>query len=456
MNSIIKLDGLSMENFKNIIKSDISFSDKGVCNNIIGIYGQNGSGKTAVVEAINILKNLMIGMSLQKDLNFYINALSDKMILSYTFKLNQNNNNYVLKYTVKFNKNHDFDNNNLLIEVVNIVKEQLEIFDSKKELIGSIIYDDKKKDKLTLFDKKLLNNEILSKEITNSVVLVAKQLSTSIIFQSILLKNIINSELLKNVLTLLNTYAKTNLFVIGMRETSLISTVDNLVLNIRSSSGKGIFGKVLLNLFKETNLSKDLMDFISPELERINEVINKLVPNIKIDYVKLGDELDNNGILKSKIQLVSVINNKTIPLKYESEGIKKLIALCSVLISVYNDESVCLVVDELDSGVFEYLLGEIVKIIHEGAKGQLIFTSHNLRLLEVLPKQCIIFSTTNPRKRFVKMTNVKPNNNLRDFYYRTILLGGQKEQLYNETDEYEIERALRRGNNNEKVNTFNC
>ena len=111
---------------------------------------------------------------------------------------------------------------------------------------------------------------------------------------------------------------------------------------------------------------------------------------------------------------------------------------------MYNNEAVCLVIDELDSGIFEYLLGELVKILHNGAKGQLIFTSHNLRLLEVLPKQCIIFSTTNPRKCFIKMANVKPNHKLRDFYYRTILLGGQKEEVYDETEEFEIERAFRR------------
>ena len=48
------------------------------------------------------------------------------------------------------------------------------------------------------------------------------------------------------------------------------------------------------------------------------------------------------------------------------------------------------------------------------------------------------------------MANVKPNHNLRDFYYRTILLGGQKEELYDETDEYEIERALKKCRNKDR------
>ena len=39
---------------------------------------------------------------------------------------------------------------------------------------------------------------------------------------------------------------------------------------------------------------------------------------------------------------------------------------------------------------------------------------------------------------------VKQNNNLRDMYLRSILLGGQKEELYEETDTNQIARAFRR------------
>ena len=38
---------------------------------------------------------------------------------------------------------------------------------------------------------------------------------------------------------------------------------------------------------------------------------------------------------------------------------------------------------------------------------------------------------------------MKKNNNLRSLYIRSINLGGQKEELYNETDSDEIRRAFR-------------
>lgn len=88
-----------------------------------------------------------------------------------------------------------------------------------------------------------------------------------------------------------------------------------------------------------------------------------------------------------------------------------------LLIVVYNNSSITVAIDELDSGIFEYLLGELLRIISEKGKGQLIFTSHNLRPLETLDKGFIAFTTTNPENHYIKMTNVKENHNLRDFYY---------------------------------------
>lgn len=97
------------------------------------------------------------------------------------------------------------------------------------------------------------------------------------------------------------------------------------------------------------------------------------------------------------------------------------------MIVVYNDSSITVAIDELDAGTFEYLLGELLRIISEKGKGQLIFTSHNLRPLETLDRGFIAFTTTNPENRYIRLNHVKTNHNLRDFYYRDIVLGEQNE-----------------------------
>ena len=111
---------------------------------------------------------------------------------------------------------------------------------------------------------------------------------------------------------------------------------------------------------------------------------------------------------------------------------------------MFNYNSMTVLIDELDSGIFEYLLGEILEILEQRGKGQLIFTSHNLRPLEVLDKNNLIFTTTNPNNRYIKLKNVKTNNNLRDMYYRDLILGGQEETIYDKTNSARIARAFRK------------
>src|SRR5699024_9192787 len=157
----------------------------------------------------------------------------------------------------------------------------------------------------------------------------------------------------------------------------------------------------------------------------------------------LGPVVEKDGSLGRMIQLMSLKNNKAIPFQYESEGIKKIVSILQLLIVVYNNPSITVAIDELDSGIFKYLLGELLSIISEKGKGQLIFTSNNLRQIETIDKGFIAFTTTNPKNRYIRLTNVKGNNNLRDFYYRDIVLGEQNEEVYKPTNNFEIALAFR-------------
>ena len=44
----------------------------------------------------------------------------------------------------------------------------------------------------------------------------------------------------------------------------------------------------------------------------------------------------------------------------------------------------------------------------------------------------------------IHMKNVRESNNLRNMYIRSITLGGQSEQIYEETDSLKIARAFRK------------
>ena len=152
-----------------------------------------------------------------------------------------------------------------------------------------------------------------------------------------------------------------------------------------------------------------------------------------------------NGEEGYKIELMSSREGMpSYPIRMESEGIIKIISILNALIQAFSDSSICLAIDELDAGIFEYILGELLQIFDESAKGQLIFTSHNLRALEMLEKESIMFSTTNSSNQYIHMKNIKQSNNLRDVYLRSITLGGQKEEIYKETSSLKIARAFRK------------
>ena len=173
-------------------------------------------------------------------------------------------------------------------------------------------------------------------------------------------------------------------------------------------------------------------------------VLVTIIPGMTIGIKNYGPQLTDDGTEALKIELTSIRGDKVIPIRMESDGIIKIISILNALIHAFSNYSVCLAIDELDAGIFEYMLGELLDVFAESGKGQLIFTSHNLRALEMLNKENIMFSTANPDNRYIHMKNIKKTNNLRDLYLRSITLGGQNEVIYEETDSLSIAKAFRK------------
>lgn len=176
----------------------------------------------------------------------------------------------------------------------------------------------------------------------------------------------------------------------------------------------------------DSNSYAEIVDSIS----RLSMVLSRIVPNLTLT-VKECRTITEDNVDKKEIEILANRNDVTIPLPYESDGIRRLVSLISPLIGVYNDPSIILVVDEIDTGLYEFLIGEILQSMvtlnenQQPGKGQLIFTAHNLRPLEVLPYRSIVFTTNDPNNRF-KTISLRGNSNLRDIYekdYRKTVLG---------------------------------
>jgi hypothetical protein len=180
--------------------------------------------------------------------------------------------------------------------------------------------------------------------------------------------------------------------------------------------------------------------------------LGSLVPGVQVGIENIFPVtlVDAGGmpVPGQQFQMVSIRDNVKIPLQYESGGIRKIVACLGALIAAYNNESVLAVVDEFDSGVFEYLLGEIVSVFSDSGMGQFLFTSHNLRPLEVLGNHGIYLTTTDPSDRYAEYPYTKDTVNFRSKYLRDIKLdselttNGNKREFYSSTNEDDIRHAF--------------
>lgn len=197
-----------------------------------------------------------------------------------------------------------------------------------------------------------------------------------------------------------------------------------------------------LRLYEPAELTDLQYEGVCSSIAGISQVMASLVPGFSLEVKDLGKRISDSGEEVRRVEFISNRDGVRIPLRCESEGVRKLISLTSALVQVHTRQDAFVAIDELDAGIFEYLLGELLSVIGDFGRGQLLFTAHNLRALETLKAKSIVLSTANPKKRFIKFKGHRTTNNLRDQYLRAINLGGQDEPVYVPTNKYDIDEAL--------------
>lgn len=406
-----KLKRIIISNIRNIKFGEVNFHNEGKVNSVVGIYGQNASGKSSVIKAIDFIRSVI---DYRYDVNYEdklihldeksayidIEVDYDNDIIGYKvfLKINDNGKLYFEKEQIIYNGECVFDVNHEL-EEVNIssilnTNSEMELsiiteiaFETKKSCLGSKYAYEK------LNDSKLVNN-------------------------------------IKVIKAIYNLSSKIN--IIKDHENSSNNIDDNLVIFDLNEDG---IDDLTIDLDNKGLVKKSKFEYFKRQYQKLNQIVSTIVPSLElvIDIEDRSEEYYRLGYYTKRIGVDSLI-----PLSEESYGIKKIISLAFSLIQVMNKKEFILIVDELDAGIFEYLLGQLIEIVDEYAQGQLIFTSHNLRAVEVLGEESVIFTTSNNENSFIKIQKHEKLNNMRDTYYRSILLGGQKENMYNETIDNEI------------------
>lgn len=448
----LNIKSVELKNIKNVEKGKVDFfkgEQRLPEENIIAMYGQNGTGKTAFVNALDFLKFIMTDELSFKDNpekknGFYdcLTVSEDKSEISATFIYNYNKQVFTINYQINLERDD-------IAKRYVINKEKLEYSSATNN--GYIQYNSRFKYGSSLLEDEMqtLNNDfIVSSKI-------CKQQSSSYLFNSELIKEIgrkSKDKYLGKFLESLQEFARMNMFIITNKQYGMINLQWSLPFMFRfhKLTKKDNFiveqitsGNQSFNLNKPQKITSDFYEILSSSIDNINDVMNRIIPDTKIAIEKAMTVLDD-GSNGYDVELVTVRNNKRIPMRNESTGILKIISIIQTLIAYCSFDNIFVAIDEMDAGIFEYLFGRLLGVLKTLGKGQLFFSSHNLRPLEVLDYKNIYFSTANPQKRYTKLTNVKTNNNLRIFYLRALDLGGQKEELYTEDDISGLKIVLKR------------
>lgn len=459
--SVARLLSVEIHNVKNVYSGKIDMAKNTMSDwfsqesDILGIYGQNGSGKTAVIQVLSLFKALMCGQPFWSDFRNWMSANKDKCSCSIKVAIKKDNvKKYIATYSWVISRNGFRENSPGLISEKLMVSKYNEsgswtkttpffncTFSNESEQIFTPKY---RYEKFIQGDQK--------KYIALSVALkMTQEKQTSLLFSNDfyeILKTSPENDFFEIVSTL-RKYAWENIFTILNSHTGMISAGLIIPLAIvHKEQDTKAFGEFPIPLREPLTVDKRTFLLIDSVIKKIDSVIKTLVPGLSIETKRHGSELLKDGTEGIRFELISIRDGNSFPLRYESEGIQKIISILSAVIFMYNNPTALIAIDEFDAGIFEALLGSLLHVIEETGRGQLIFTSHNLRPLEVLKKDNIIFSTANANNRYIRMTNIRPTNNLRDCYIRALSIEDQPEKLAEETRESEIRRALRKAGEN--------
>ena len=415
MDNLIYLLNVRMSGIKSI-KNEIrlDFHKKTVDKNfdpdkfrVKAIYGENGSGKTAIITGIKIFQDLMLSNQYlnesknQRFLDEIINKETSRftfgceyitgeeesyIVYDYNFELEKNNKgDYVIKHESLNLKNGNYPNNNYVNvyecdngELINI---------NCNETVKNII----EKKTFNLLNK----NPFMSLYIVDytSVIEKDKEFSYNIavmLFLIALINVYINEEDKHDIYFLRKTIRESH-----EKSSEYINDINEILDTISVYSG-----------FDDNSISKSEFDKYKESVKQLTKFIQIFKRELKSIDIDAKDDGDNY-----RCELIFNYGNYKVNKEFESTGIKKLVRLYSAF-KAANNYGIAFV-DEMDSNINDIYLCKLIEYFMYYGKGQLCFTMHNVDPMSLLKqnKNSIDFlSSDNKIVSWVSKGHASPEN----------------------------------------------
>ena len=437
---------------------------------IVGVYGQNGSGKTTVIDALGFLKNLARGIPLnfvdprtgrrvEGDYDYLLDVNSDSGSLLFTCLIYVGDEPYEIYYSIELGWNESRDHTILRSETFDVFpshpgdstffKLHLAPFyvDYGSETLRYLYDGTAHTPNYVLGPQSLKTGEFEIYTRLNARKAECIRLGTSFLFDNTSIDFLRSSpkedvRKMGDVIQAFKSQCIMQLFVFNKALDRFNGDYHLAFFDDTSAQDKTKKRGVIPLSSRPFTIPSELKETYDRLMKEINLFVSSFVPGFELYVDSISHSVSETGKEEQKIAIYRKMGNRRLPLGKESAGIRKLLSIAIGFISVYGDSSSWLAVDELDSGVFENLLGQLLQVLEQNGKGQLIFTAHNLAPLERISPSSIVFTTSNPQNRYIKFSGIKKTNNLRDLYIRALKLGGQSEELTSPVDLDDLDSAL--------------
>lgn len=450
---MVRLVSLALDGVRNVVHGVIGFDDLESGGSVTGVYGQNGSGKTSVIDAIDVLRHLMAGRRLPEGSADSVSADTGTAVITALYRLSRGDGEDVyVEYAVTLTAVRGDRVARVAGETVRMgsdpgrmgrpVVERRHADGRVARLPAyawrSLLSLDAIRGDVDFFDRAdqfdgasfvFAPYRVLSRVPDGGEGLTLSRfvgLARHADGLSARTVGYLDSRLapLCALLERLAAYARNDVYVSTTRDSSMASYQFAPIVDTKTG------GTILLDL-----LGPNLMD--DEQLERVRDIIGTynlllptLVPHLRLSLAEGPAPSDERGRHRTQVEVMSTRGGAVFPFRNESEGVIRITMLLSLYVRVYNDPDVLVAVDEIDSGVFEKLLGDILRQLASGIRGQLVFTAHNLHPFEVLPGTCLRTTTVDARDRFSKGPRIRPTSNGRNVYRDAADLGWDGPDLY--------------------------
>lgn len=370
---------IRLKNYKSLVDFSVDFlKKKGVAKKAIIIYGENGVGKSNFASAFYTLVESIQTLSIRKAIQTFLEKRGEDEKVNESF--------------VKYLSRNLRDTESIISNCKTINS------DGNMELEFDFIIDGKPGTYLLIYDNEKLIHEKLSYVLNkNKCVLFNLSDKEKVINKKLFLDSAYADEI-ENLITQYEGKHSLLAIIANEKEEKAEGYIESkihkalyevisffMTMSIKVKSGnRGERGKMGLShpiLGELTDGTINIEE--QTELDKAEQLLNEFFTNaysdIKEVYYKKSQE-DNK--IEYELFFRKLVYGEVIDISYEMEstGTQHLIDILPFLLMCV--EGTVVVIDELDAGIHDLLIDNILNNILDSINGQLIVTTHNTMLLD--------------------------------------------------------------------------